>query len=57
MTPSRSRSPREGRGAGQRPQESRRFRETATSNYAPLTRTVAVLAARTLLLTKLSNLM
>jgi hypothetical protein len=52
MTPSRSRSPREGRAA---PQEGRRFTETATTNYAPLTRTVAALAARILLLAKLSN--
>ena len=40
---------------GSAPQESRRFRGTATTDYAPLTRTVAVLAAHTLLLTKLSN--
>jgi hypothetical protein len=40
---------------GSAPQQTRRSGQTATTNYAPLTRTLAVLAARTLLLTKLSN--
>jgi hypothetical protein len=44
-----------GPGAGQRPATEPTIQRDGDRQHAPLTRTVAVLAARTLLLTKLSN--